>query len=132
MKRVYYFFVKSGQFIFISLILLTVSISLLAWKSKGIVNYGNRCYQSIDYEVIERFQYKDTSLNNIFLECNTLYLEYTNDLDEKENKLFLAALTKYEKDNNIQCQLQVTIKCKDYQILSSIVNYQISYVKSYL
>lgn len=130
MKNIYYFLVSSGKVLFIWMVLLVVSVSIHSITIKGKVNYGERCYQSIRGDVIKKYSYDGTNLTHESLDCNTYYLEYTSTLNEKENILFLASLSKLLSDNDIDCNVHVIIKCEDYQLLSTIVDYQISYTKS--
>lgn len=128
--RIYKFFIKSGQVAFIWVILFVISISLYSITIKGKVNYGDRCYQSINEDVIKSYQYEGVLLNNGYLACNTYYLEYKSELEEKDNVIFLAAVAKLLSDNDITCDMHIIIKCKDYQIIATIVDYNISYTKS--
>lgn len=130
MKRIYYFLVNSGKVLFIWMILSVLSVSLYSFTIKGKVNYGDRCYQFFDQTCIKNYQYEGVELQSSNLECNTYYLSYKSVLEEKENLVFLASLSKLLSDNKINVDVHIIIKCDNYQILSTIVDYQISYVKS--
>lgn len=130
MRYIYSFFVKSGKILFTWMILLFLSISLYSLTIKGKTNYGNRCYVNIDDSIIKEYEYDGVILLSCYLGCNTYYLEYESVLDEDKNVIFLSALTKHLLDNNIDNDTHVIIKCKDYQIMSTIVDYNITYTKS--
>ena len=130
MKRLYYFFVNAGKVAFLSTLLLVISVSLYSLTIKGKVNYGNRCYVSFDTELIDKYEYNGIRLLSSYLECNTCYLEYSSDLNEENNLLFLASLSKLFRDNDVDSNFHIIIKTNDYQILSTIVNYNISYTKT--
>lgn len=130
MKKLYYFFVNCGKVIFIWMIMLLVSVSLNSVVTKGKVNYGNRCYQSFDDNFVRAYQYSGTALNYGKLECNTYYLEYETTLEESENITFLVSLSKLFYDNSINCNIHVILKGEGYQVLSTIVDYQVTYTKS--
>lgn len=114
----------------ISIFLLIISISLISLTMKGKVNYGGRCTTKIDENIILNHNYKDIILTSNYLGCNTYYLEYNSDLEEKENIIFLASLSKLLSDNNININMHVIIKNQNYQLIATIVDYNISYVKT--
>lgn len=130
MKKLYYFFVNSGKIVFVWTLLLTTSVSLYSLTIKGKVNYGGRCYQNFDDSIIRNMNYKNVKFENGYLACNTYYLEYTSTLSEDNNVIFLVSLSKLLSDNNIDCNIHVVIKNEEYQILSTIVDYQVSYTKT--
>ena len=130
MKKLYYFFVKSGEILFIWSLLLIISITIYSLTIRGKVNYGNRCYANIDDTFIKEYKYEKIELENSNLECNTYYLMYTSLLDEANNLKFLLSLSKLLIDNNINLNMHVIIKGDNYQMLSTIVDYKVSYVIS--
>ena len=130
MKKIYTFLIKSGKVVFTWMILLVLSVSLYSFTIKGKVNYGDRCYVKLDDMSIKEYSYDGVKLLNGYLGCNTYYLEYESELDEKQNLLFLGALTKHLYDNNIDNNIHLIIKCKEYQMISTIVDYNITYTKS--
>ena len=52
------------------------------------------------------------------------------DLDETDNLTFLVSLSKLFYDNNIGSDIHIIIKNEDYQMISTIVDYKVSYIKS--
>ena len=130
MKKIYYFLVKSGEVLFIWSVLFILSISFYSFTIKGKVNYGDRCYQKLNDDALINYDYDGIILKSGSLECNTLYLEYDSKLNEKENLRFLVSLSKIAHDSNTDVDMHIIIKAEDYQILSSIVDYQVSYIKS--
>lgn len=130
MKKLYYFFVKSGEVLFIWSLLVILSITMQSLTIKGKVNYGQRCYQSIDTSFIQKYEYIGVELKSDILECNTYYLTYSSALDENDNLRFLVSLSKLLSDNKIDINMHVTIRCEEYQMLSTIVDYKVSYVTS--
>ena len=127
MKKLYYLFVCIGKIITIWTIMLIVSISGVSIVSKGKVNYGDRCNQSFNDEFIKNYEYTGNELNSSVLACNTYYLEYTTVLSEEENVLFLTSLAKLFYDNYINANIHIILRSKEYQILSTIVEYQVNY-----
>ena len=130
MKKLYYFFVYAGEVLFIWSVIFILSISFQSLVIKGKVEYGKRCYQNFNDEFVRLYEYKDITLERGTLKCNTYYLEYNSELTEEENVIFLVSLSKLFKDNNIDSDIHVTIINNNFQIMSTIVNYQVSYTKS--
>lgn len=130
MRKLYYFFVNSGKVVFIWLIMLIVSICLYSLSIKGKVNYGNRCYVQFNDDVIANYNYDGIMLESANLQCNTYYLQYSSSLNENENLLFLARITKLLYDEDITINVHVIINTKDYVMISTIVDYKISYTTS--
>ena len=132
MKKLYYFFVKSGKILFIWSLLTIISITFQSLTIKGKVNYGGRCYQEINDNFVKEYEYEGIDFISGKLECNTYYLIYNSNLNEEENLKFLVSLSKLFVDNNEDINIHVVIKCEDYQMLSTIVDYKLSYVVSKL
>ena len=130
MKKIYYFFVNSGKVLFIFSFLFLVAISVNSYTIKGKVNYGNRCYVSMDENIVKKFLYEGVDLVDYYLECNTLYLSYDSKLSENKEIIFLASLSKFLSDNNLECDVQVRVNNKEHLLLATIINYQISYTKT--
>ena len=132
MKKLYYFFVKCGEILFIWSLLVIISISIQSLTIKGEVNYGDRCYQDFDDELIKKYEYEGVIYKEGNLSCNTYYLTYNSNLQEQQNLRFLISLSKLLLDNNIKLNFHVVIQCDEYQMLSTIVDYKVSYVTSKL
>ena len=132
MKKLYYFFVTGGKVLFIWMIMLILSISLYSLSIKGKVDYGNRCKFEMGDEVLAQYSHERIELIASEIKCNTQYLEYRSLLSEKENSLFLVSLAKLMYDEKITLNVHVIIKCDDYQMISTIVDYNVSYIKSYI
>lgn len=130
MKKLYYFFVYAGEVLFIWSIIFILSISFQSIVIKGKVEYGERCNQSFNDEFIRLYDYNGITFNRGILKCNTYYLDYNSELNEEENVIFLVSVSKLFKDNNINSDIHVTITNKDFQIMATIVDYQVSYIKS--
>ena len=130
MKIIYKIFVNGGKFIVISLFLLVISISLTSFTTKGEVIYGGRCNMTLNDQIITTYTHPNLKLTSNYLGCNTYYLEYDSSLKEKDNILFLASLSKLLSDNDIEIDTHVIIKCEEYQLMATIVDYNISYTKS--
>ena len=132
MRKLYYFFVIGGKVLFVWMIMFILSISLYSLSIKGKVNYGNRCRVEMDDEVLARYSHEGIELVTSEIKCNTQYLEYRSLLSEKENSLFLVSLAKLMYDEKITLNVHVIIKCDGYQMISTIVDYNVSYTKSYI
>jgi len=130
MKRIYYFLVNCGKVIFVWAVLFIISISFYSLTIKGKVNYGNRCYHNFDDSFIIEYKYDGIEMKNGYLECNTYYLQYNSSLSENENLLFLISLAKLFYDNEVSTNVHVIIKNNNYQVLSTIVDYKVSYTIS--
>ena len=130
MKKLYYFFVYCGEILFIWSIIFIISISLQSISIKGQVNYGDRCYASFNDNFIKEYDYEGVILTSNKLKCNTYYLEYNSELNEQENLIFLLSLSKLFSDNSININTHLIIKNENYQILATIVDYQVTYTKS--
>ena len=132
MKFIYRFIVNVGKVIFIWGFLLVVSISCYSLTIKGKVNYGDRCNEIIDDTFLKEYKYDGVELVDGKLECNTYYVNYISNLDEEANIVFLVSLAKIFYDNNENSDIHVIIESDNYQILSTIVNYQVSYTISFI
>ena len=132
MRKLYYFFVSAGEVIFVWSLIFILSVTLQSVVIKGKVDYGGRCYSEFNDEFIISFDYNGIVLKNGYLECNTYYLVYETDLNENDNIIFLASIAKLFKDNDIDINIHVMLINKEYQIIATIVDYQVNYVKSIL
>ena len=132
MKKLYYFFVKIGKITFVWALLVIISISINSLTIKGKVNYGERCYQDFDDSIIKTYSYEGVKLNKGVLECNTYYLNYVSLLQEEENLRFLISISKLLIENKIEINMHIFIKCEEYQMIATIVDYKVSYVTSRL
>ena len=132
MKRLYYFFVMCGKALFVTFILFVISLSLYSLNIKGKVSYGDRCTINFDDEEIVNIEYTDISMTSHYLECNTYYLNYKTSLAEKEIIKFMAYLCTILRDNNITANFHLIIISSEYQYMATIVDYQISYIKTYI
>ena len=134
MRKLYYFFITAGKFITIFTFLVLISVCLQSVVLKGKVDYGGRCYQNFNDEFLKDYSYSNIKLSSSNLICNTYYLEYETTLNEKESILFLTSLSKLFYDNNVNCNTHVVLinNNDQYQILSTIVDYKVSYTKTIL
>ena len=130
MRKLYYFFVTGGKVICIWALIFIISITCQSVVIKGKVDYGNRCIQSFDDNFVLEYKYKGTELRSQKLECNTYYLEYQTELDEKQNILFLSTLSKLFYDHGIDCDIHLILIHKNYQMIATIVDYKVSYIVS--
>ena len=130
MRKLYYFFVYAGEVIFIWSVIFILSISLQSIVIKGKVEYGGRCYQAFDDVFINTYQYEGVMLNRGGLKCNTYYLEYESTLTEEENLVFLVSISRLFKEHEVNSNIHVTITNDNFQIMSTIVGYKVSYTKS--
>jgi hypothetical protein len=109
------------------MIITIASISLISVSNKGKVDYGGRCYQSFDDSFVETYGYLGIELKDNKLVCNTYYLEYESVLNERENILFLNSISKLFYDNSIDCNIHIILKTNQFLILSTIIDYKVSY-----
>ena len=130
MRKLYYFFVNGGKVICIWAFMFVLSITFQSLVIKGKVDYGNRCTQVFNDEFIVEYEYEGILLKEGKLECNTYYLQYQTQLVEEKNIMFLSSISKLFYDNNVNCNIHIILQNSDYQIIATIVDYKVSYIKS--
>lgn len=130
MKKIYYFLVRCGEIIFVWSLIFIISISLQSIVIKRQINYGKRCYQVFNDDFIKEYEYSGITLNYGYTKCNTYYLEYISENEEKQNVNFLVSIAKLLSDNKVNIDVHVIIKNNDSQIIATIVDYKVSYTIS--
>ena len=129
-KKTYKLLVNLGKIFFIWFLLFIISISINSFTIKGKANYGNRCNNSMNLSIFDNYKYKSINLISRYSECNTTYLEYESELNENDNIVFLVSLSKLLIDKNFNSDIHIIIRCREYQIIATIVDYRVSYIKS--
>ena len=130
MKKLYLILVKAGKIFLLTDLLIVMAIVIHSFSIKGKVNYGDRCYVSYDFNTIINYEFEGITLVSNELKCNTFVMFYKSKLDSKSNILFLNDLAKLLYENDIECDVNVTIVSPTHQIIASIVDYKINYVES--